>query len=133
MKSEEQLPDKPPLVYRDGLGNTIENEDLNLRKMLLFNTLRKVFRHLEFKSQGREGEVIYHDAIKQIRFYMEFGGNEVVFFLHIPKVSEWEAVTGFSIDERDDILKFVAEGTQREQAPSCVYKINENEILFIKR
>lgn len=131
--SEESTPDKPPIVYRDGFGNIIENEDLKLREMLSFNLLRKIFRHISFQSKGRGGEVVYHDARKEIRFCMEFGGNDVVFYLHVPKVAEWEAATGFPLDERDDILRFVAEGTQKAQAPSCFYQINENEIVFKKK
>ena len=28
-----------------------------------------------FISQGREGEVVYQEGFKEIRFYMEFGGR----------------------------------------------------------
>ena len=105
---------------------------MNILGILSFRTLKKVFRRLEFISQGREGTVIYHEGRKQIRFYMEMGGDNVVFYLRIPAKAEWKQLTGFPANERDEILNYVAMHTQKAQAPSCIYRITENEILFIR-
>ena len=86
-----------------------------------------------FISQGCEGEVVYQEGFKEIRFYMEFGGTDVVFYLSIPSVSQWEKTTGFSINRRDEILTFVAAETQKYQAPSRDYSIEHNMILFIEK
>ena len=86
-----------------------------------------------FKSHGREGEVVYQEGFKEIKFYMEFGGTDVVFYLSIPSASQWEKSTGFSLNKRDEILTFVATVTQKYQAPSCDFKIEDNAILFLKK
>lgn len=86
-----------------------------------------------FISQGREGEVVYQEGFKEIRFYMEFGGTDVVFYLSIPSVAKWEKSTGFSLNKRDEILSFVATQTQKYQAPSSDFKIEGNAILFTKK
>lgn len=98
-----------------------------------FTSFSKSSRQLEFISQGREGEVVYREGLSEIRFYMEFGGNDVVFFLSVPSTSEWENTTGFSLKDRNEILTYVAAETQKYQAPSCEYKINDKAILFVKK
>ena len=99
----------------------------------LLRTLSKVLRRVSFESYGREGAVIYHEGLKTITFYMEFGGSDVIFFLQIPSKNNWESVTGFDVNERDEIIKYVAENTQRHQAPSCYFEIMEEEIYFKKK
>ncbi len=119
-----------PILYKNGFGNILPNEDLDLREKIKIKTLGKVFRFVEYVSQGREGEVIYHEGFKSIRFYMEFGGNDVVFILNIPAPEEWESQTGFPLDEREEIIHYVAKITQKDQGPSCDYVIHEKEILY---
>lgn len=104
-----------------------------MEKYLLLSFLKNILRSLSFVSHGREGEVIYNEGLKQIRFYMEFGGGDVVFYLTIPNKAEWEERTGFSLSKREAIINFVAKGTLEKQAPSCLYKINENDIVFYNK
>jgi hypothetical protein len=98
----------------------------------LLRTLSKVLRRVSFESYGREGAAIYHEGLKTITFYMEMGGNDVLFYLNIPSKADWETATGFELKERDEIIKYVAENTRRHQAPSCYFEITENEIYFKK-
>ncbi|MBK9256678.1 MAG: hypothetical protein IPM42_14415 [Saprospiraceae bacterium] len=126
-------PDKAPIVYRDGFGNILPNEDLILREKTITNTINKITRHLEYVSQGRDGEVIYIEGEKRIKFLMEMGAYDCVFYINIPSATEWEASTKFPLSEREDIITFVAEQTQRDQASSCVYKISDREISYYRK
>jgi hypothetical protein len=107
-------------------------------KYIVANFLSNIFskashkspQRIEFVSYGREGAVLYREGLNEIRFYMEFGGNDVVFYLSIPSTSEWENTTGFSLQERNRILTFVATETQKYQAPLCNYRIEDKAILF---
>ena len=105
---------------------------MNILGIMSFKSLKKVFRHLEFVTKGREGAVIYHEGLKQIEFYMGMGGNNVSFYLSIPSKAEWKSATGFSLSSRDEIISYVAEQTRKAQAPYCTYQINETDILFIR-
>ena len=125
--------DKAPIVYRDGFGNILPDEDLILRQNIIDKMIDKFSRHLEYVSQGRGGDVIYLEGKKSIKFYMEMGGGNCVFYLDIPSISEWEKTTGFPLSEREDIIHFVAEQTQRDQASSCTYKISDTEITYFRR
>jgi len=125
--------DSDPMVYRDGFGNIMPNEDLIWRQNIIDKTIDKFTRRLEYVSQGRGGEVIYHEGKKSIKFYMEMGGGNCVFYLDIPSISDWEKTTGFPLPEREDIITFVAEQTRRDQASSCTYKISETEITYYRK
>lgn len=94
----------------------------------MFN-LNKYFRHLTFESNGREGAVIYNELTRDIRFYMEFGGKNVVFILSLPSKNEWEKF-GFNLREREEIINYVAENTQKAQAPNSFYEIGDSAIIF---
>lgn len=124
--------DSDPMVYRDGFGNIMPNEDLILRQNIIDKMIDKFTRRLEYVSQGRSGEVIYQEGKKSIKFYMEMGGGNCVFYLDIPSISKWEKTTGFPLSEREDIINFVAEQTRRDQASSCKYKISETEITYYR-
>lgn len=125
--------DSELIVYRDGYGNILPDEDLILRQNIIDKTIDKFTRRLEYVSQGRGGEVIYHEGKKSIKFYMEMGGGNCVFYLDIPSISEWEKTSSFPLSEREDIITFVAEQTQRDQALSCYFKISDTEITYFRR
>lgn len=122
--------DSEPIVYRDGFGNILPNEDLIWRQNIIDKTINKFTRRLEYVSQGKAGEVIYIEGGKKITFTMEAGAYGCVFFLNIPSAAAWEKNTNFPLSEREDILTFVAEQTQRDQASSCTYKISDTEIYY---
>jgi hypothetical protein len=125
--------DSEPIVYRDGFGNILPNEDLLLRQNIIDKTINKFTRRLEYVSHGREGEVIYIEGEKSIRFLMEPGAYDCIFYLNIPSMANWEKTTNFPLSEREDIISFVAKETQRDQASSCDFNISENEIAYYKK
>lgn len=107
--SEPSVLDSEPIVYKDGFEKIIPNEDLILREKIIKKTMNKINRRLEYISQGRDGEVIYIEGEKRIKFYMEIGGYDSVFYVNIPPAIEWETITNFPLEERNDIITFVAE------------------------
>jgi len=121
------------IVYKDGFGRVIPDEDLLLREKVIKKTFDKITRRLEYISHGKDGEVIYIEGEKHINFFMEMGAYDCVFYVNIPTESEWERATKFPLSERKEIIVFVAEQTQRDQAPSCVYKIAEREITYFRK
>ena len=121
-----------PHNYHDGNGRALQNEDLLLRDEIIKKTINLFTRSLQYKNYGRDGEVKYLEGDQSIRFYKELGGGECIFFLHIPAKENWEKQTGFSLDRRDEILNFVAEGTKKDHAPNCRFEIREQEILYFR-
>ena len=127
--------DKPPIEYRDGLGNILPNEDLLLREKLIGYMVKKFSRKLLFDGNGRSGSVTYLEGDKKVSFESEIGGGDCIFFIHIPDEENWLNKTGFELNERNDILQFVAENTLRIQISSsdAYYLIGERDILFIRK
>lgn len=120
-----------PIVYRDGFGKIIEEEDMIMRDKF-WNKKIKIFRTVTFSSYGREGEAVYREGTKELRFYMEFGGGDVVFFLNIPDDHVWKSA-GFDESEISEIISYVAEQTRDKQAPSCNYEIGDREIIYRRK
>lgn len=132
-KAPEAEEDSSPTLYKDGFGNEMPNEDLNLRAVALEHLYKTFTRRVEYRSFGRSGEVIYNEGDRKITFYMEMGGGDCVFYLDVPTAKDWEQRTGFSAEERDRILEFVASTTGRDQAPSCSYIVQQDAILYYRR
>ncbi len=123
------------IVYRDGLGHIIPNEDLLLRERVLSELNRKFNRKVLFESQGRSGAAIYVDGDRTVKFYSEMGGGDCLFYLDIPAPDKWEEATGISLQERDEVVLFVAENTLRYQTTSsgAYFKIEDRWITFYKK
>ena len=133
----EIVPDenKPPIVYRDGFGNIIPDQDLILRENVYNALVRKFSRKVKYEDSGRSGTVIYIDGDKTLRFYSEMGGGNCLFYIGIPTRENWVKETGYSLGERDEIIQFVAENTLRDQTTSsgAYFEIEEDRwITFYK-
>lgn len=126
--------DKAPIVYRDGFGNIIPDQDLIMRENVLNEMYRKFNRRVKYEGSGRSNTVIYIDGDKNIRLYSEMGGGNCLFYIDIPTKEKWEKETGFSLDERDEIIQFIAENTLRDQTSSsgAYYEIEDKWITFYK-
>ena len=53
----------------------------------------------------------------------------------IPSAELWESQTGYTIGEKDDIVKYIAEESLKKQAKTqrCYYKIDETNIVFYQK
>ena len=123
-------PSSEPRIYRDGSGNIIPNVDLELRKRANEAIARRFGRYLEYEGNFRAGVIIYVDGERRIRFQHEMAGGAYKFIIDVPPVAHWEAQTGTPLSERDEIVRFVAERVQREQASSWTFEIRATEIAF---
>ena len=119
-----------PIVYKDGFGNIIPDEDLILREKLNKDLARKFSRRVEYSGTLRDGQVIYIDTDTRIGFSNEMGGGNCMAFINIPSEEHWEAYTKTPLSMRQEILEFVAATVQVQQASNCKYEIKENEIGF---
>lgn len=122
--------DAPPIVYRDGFGNILENEDLVLRERVIAETYDKISRRLEYRNMGRGGSIIYHEGSKQFELYYEIGGGDCICFIDIPSTAQWEKATGIPAARREEIVRFIAERAHADQAPSSELRIKETSISF---
>jgi hypothetical protein len=127
MKKEKQ--DKP-IVYKDGFGNIIPDEDLILREKLNEELVRKFSRRIEYEGNLRAGSVIYIDQDTRIAFSNEMGGGNCMVYLNIPSEVHWEKETKTPLSRRKDILEYVATAVQSQQASNCYFEIKEDEIGF---
>lgn len=122
-----------PITYKDGMGNTIPDEDLLLRKKHL-EKMEKLFgRHVLIEGTIRAGAVKYIEGSRSISFYSEMGGGNCLFYIDIPTSANWEKQTGFTLAERNEILQFIAEETLRKQTSSsnAYFVIDERGISFM--
>lgn len=132
---EEKIPDTEtePIVYRDGLGNIIENEDLLLREKALRDISRRFRRRITFKGNFRAGSILFTDGDRQLEFYHEMGGGNCLFYVDIPSAADWEKQTGITLAEREDIIRWLAATVHTQQAPSARYEIGDTSIVYYKK
>lgn len=119
-----------PMVYKDGFGNVIPDEDIILREKLNKELERKFSRRVEYKGNLRDGTVIYIDKDTRIEFSNEMGGGNCMVYINIPTEKQWEAATKTDLSRRKEILEYVAEAVRAQQASNCNFEIKGNEIGF---
>jgi hypothetical protein len=126
--------DNAPIVYRDGFGNIMPDQDLIMRENVLNEMHRKFSRKVKYEGAGRSNTVIFIDGDKTLRFYSEMGIGNCLFCIGIPTRENWENETGYCLEERDEILQFVAENTLRDQTTSsgAYFEIEDKWITFYK-
>ncbi|MEZ5945854.1 MAG: hypothetical protein R3C13_08645 [Hyphomonas sp.] len=120
-----------PIIYRDGFGRELPNEDLEMRAKAFDKLMSDFRRHLEFEGNFRAGTIIYVDGAIRIPFSHEMCGGGVHFSIDVPPPARWEAVTGRPLADRDGIIDFLAAETQRRQCPSWRYKIHDDRIDYM--
>ncbi len=129
--THEEKPSAEVRIYHDGFGRVIPNLDLEIRAKAMETIVAKFLRRLEFEGNARAGVVIYIEGERRIRFSHEMCIGRVKFSIDLPRPQHWEAQTGTSLAERDDIVDFVARETRRTQASSWDYEIHEDRIDFV--
>ncbi len=122
-----------PIVYRDGFGNIMEDEDLLLREKVLKEIADTFSRHIEYESSGRSGTVIYVEGETRIPFYYEIGGGDCVAWIDLPAIDKWESETKTPSDRREDIVQFTAASVHARQAPGCRVEISGNAIKYFRK
>lgn len=85
---------------------------------------------MEYEGNVRGGSVIYIDPVHRIVFWNEMCGGDMKVTIDIPSAERWVAATGAPLSMRDEIVAFVAESVQRDQASTWVYRITPTSIDF---
>lgn len=119
-----------PVVYRDGFGKVIPDEDLLLREQVMQRLKAQFSRRLQYDGNYRAGTITYVEGDLRIGFFHEMGGGDCKFYIDVPTAERWEAATGTPLARREEILEFVAAQVQRDQAPSWRYEIGVDAIVF---
>jgi hypothetical protein len=122
-----------PIIYKDGFGHIIPDEDLILREKLNKDILRKFSRSIEYEGNFRAGTIIYIDGDIRIRLNHEMGGGNCMFYIDIPSSQQWEAETKTPLADRTEILEYIARTVQSQQASNCNFEIREDAIGFYYR
>lgn len=99
----------------------------------LKSLFRNKRRRLEYINNGRSGRVIYKDGLGELEFYYEFGGGNCVAIIFIPSVNEWTAQTKRNINERHEILTFIAEQIIKDKSPDSYSEISGSYIEILKK
>ena len=131
--NEIEMEEHEPIIYRDGTGKILPNEDLELRAKILNDIVGKFTRRVEYEGNLRAGSIIYIEGDKRVKFDTEMGGGNCLFFVFIPASEQWEKATKLPISERVNILEFIAISANRDQASSCYYEITEDYITYYYR
>jgi hypothetical protein len=130
----EPPPAPPPsdttIVYRDGFGNVIPDMDLEIRAQAQVKLARTFGRRLEYEGTARAGSVIYIDPVRRIVFENELCRGALQATIYIPTAAHWEAATGAPLAMRDEIVAFIAQRVQHEQASNWKYRITDASIDF---
>jgi hypothetical protein len=95
------------------------------------NIISRFTRSVTYRQNGRGGTILYKDSENSIAFDWEFGGGNTVAIIFIPEISHWVSATEAPVNQRQEILTFIAEQVVRDQAPSGHYVINSNTILIL--
>lgn len=127
------LDDTAPIVYKDGFGNEIPNEDLILRDKLNARIAARFSRRIEYRGTFRSGYITYIEGNRSIEFLHEMGGGGCAFYIEIPTADQWKTATGFEAEERDDILSFVIRDILRKENDHYTFVIKPDTILFYDR
>ena len=131
--NEIEMEEHEPIIYRDGTGKILPNEDLELRAKILNDIVGKFTRRVEYEGNLRAGSIIYIEGDKRVKFDTEMGGGNCLFFVFIPTSEQWEKATKLPLSERVNILEFIAISANRDQASSCYYEITEDYITYYHR
>ncbi len=117
-------------VYTDGFGNPIPNEDRMIRDKAFEDLTAKFSKRIEFEGTYRSGYVMYIEGDIRIRFLHEMYGGKYKFGIEIPSESQWEIQTKTPLSRRQDIIEFLAQTVQRQQASSWQYEIRDTDIAY---
>lgn len=83
---------------------------------------------LTYKTRGRDGTVVYSDHISSISFYYELAGDNCIAVISIPSEEEWQKQTNRCLQERKQIIEFVAKQSLHDKARGGTYKILDQYI-----
>lgn len=73
---------------------------------------------IKYDNQGRGGYVLFKNDKTQFKLWWEFAASPAVVIMEIPSETEWEKRTGFSKEQRNEVLKYIGAVVVRDQLSS---------------
>lgn len=87
---------------------------------------------LAYASNGRDGRVVFKHPKTSFDLYYEFGGNDVLAIITIPKAEQWTRETKLPLNLRAPTLDFIARQIIRDQTktPNARFTIEAGAIMI---
>jgi len=73
---------------------------------------------IKYDNQGRGGYVEFSNDKTHFKLWWEFAASPAVVIMEIPSETEWEKWTGFSKEQRNDVLNYIGAVVVRDQLSS---------------
>jgi hypothetical protein len=77
-------------------------------------------------EEGRSGSVHYESDGRRISGWWEFAGGDAVAIVYIGSASEWRHGHPWAVDQRAEIMRFIANEVIQQKASSCKAEIDED-------
>jgi hypothetical protein len=84
-----------------------------------------------YDNKGRAGDVYFNWDGIVLKFPFEFGGGNTLAMIDVPEPDHWVAKTGIPLDQRNEVLEFIAKRVIRDQAPNHLYEITDDYINIL--
>lgn len=88
-------------------------------------------KNIEIVESGKAGKIIYNEGVYKHEFDYEFGGGECLVLIWVPSEKEWANETQLNLEQRPQILEFIAHQIIFTKAKGCSFRITENNIAII--
>jgi hypothetical protein len=98
---------------------------------LKFELLGDRMANVYYDNKGKAGDVYFNWDGIVLKFPFEFGGGNVLAIIDVPSPEHWVAKTGLPVDQRNQVLDFIAQRVIRDQAPNHLYEITDDYINIL--
>ena len=79
---------------------------------------------VEIEQSGRGGSIHYHEGMRTLTFYWEFGGADVVALLYGPSAAQWPERAPWAAARQQEIFDAVARDVVRQKVPGGRYSVD---------
>jgi hypothetical protein len=87
----------------------------------------------ECKTFGRDGYFFYHEGSRELPFYWELGGGDVVGIVRIDEPTKFGLKFPWAVERSREIFARVAQELIR-QSPDCTTEIDHERLcIYVKR
>ena len=87
----------------------------------------------ECKPFGRDGYFFYHEGSRELPFYWEMGGGDVVVIVRIDEPDKFGLRFPWAVERRREIFERVAQELIRK-SPDCTAEIDDQRFcIYVKR
>ena len=88
---------------------------------------------VECKPFGQHGYFFYHERSRELPFYWEYGGGDVVVIIRFEEPAKFSLRYPWAVEHKREILGRVAQEVIRQQAPTCRADIDEQGLCIYVR